>query len=173
VPPPHEICGNCIDDDGDGLVDYEDPDCCAQPFALELQQIAIRPAAKRRQDRLKLNAIYTRHYPPNFSPLTQDTSIQIADDAGQIFCTTVKAGHFMPRGQHGASFWGDGSFSNGLSDGRFTINPNGMVKFRTHGRQAQVRPTDSRSIRVTLRVGNHCSRTSLTPRATKTVLLFP
>jgi hypothetical protein len=26
-PPPAEICGNGIDDDGDGFVDYEDFDC--------------------------------------------------------------------------------------------------------------------------------------------------
>src|SRR5262249_17859390 len=31
-----EICGDCQDNDGDGLVDYEDPDCCEQIDPLTL-----------------------------------------------------------------------------------------------------------------------------------------
>jgi hypothetical protein len=31
--PPVEICGNCVDDDGNGLTDFEDPACC--PFTFE------------------------------------------------------------------------------------------------------------------------------------------
>jgi len=29
APAGTEVCGNCIDDDGDGLTDFEDPACCA------------------------------------------------------------------------------------------------------------------------------------------------
>jgi hypothetical protein len=30
-PPPVEICGNGVDDDGDGLIDLRDPDCARPP----------------------------------------------------------------------------------------------------------------------------------------------
>src|SRR5262249_31949779 len=34
APPPKEICGNCVDDDGDGLTDFEDAACCGTNIAL-------------------------------------------------------------------------------------------------------------------------------------------
>jgi hypothetical protein len=168
-----EICGDCVDNDRDGQVDYEDADCCAQPMALKVKSIAIRPDARPKRDRLKLRSIYTRNRPLSFDPLKQDTTIQVSDVDGQLFCTTISAGHFMPRGQHGVAFWGDGSFSGGLTDGLFTISPNRSVGFRTHGTRAQVRPSTGRGLRITVRVGTHCSQTSVTPRVKKTALLFP
>jgi hypothetical protein len=38
-----ELCDNCSDDDGDGLVDFEDPDCCATPAPLTLRKSTLRP----------------------------------------------------------------------------------------------------------------------------------
>src|SRR5262249_19009613 len=42
---PTEICGNCIDDDGDGLTDFEDPDCCAgaTQAALTIKKARLAP----------------------------------------------------------------------------------------------------------------------------------
>jgi len=138
-----------------------------------LKKVVVRPTAKRRQDRLVVRGLYTRTMPLSFDATKQDTTLQIADAQGQIFCTTIAAKHFMPRGQHTMAFWGDGSFANGLSDGRFDLKANRSVAFRTHGRKAQIRPSTGQTLRVTLRVGAHCSQTSLVPRAKKTVLLFP
>jgi hypothetical protein len=44
---PREICGDCIDNDGDGLTDLEDPECCAaaQAAALDLRASRLRPVA--------------------------------------------------------------------------------------------------------------------------------
>src|SRR4029077_7099866 len=39
---PAETCGNCIDDDHDGLVDLEDPACCATTGTLEHARVASR-----------------------------------------------------------------------------------------------------------------------------------
>ena len=35
---PIEQCGNCTDDDGDGLVDLDDPDCCAASGTLSIER---------------------------------------------------------------------------------------------------------------------------------------
>ena len=38
-----EDCGNCVDDDGDGRTDYEDPACCAQTAAMQVKKALIVP----------------------------------------------------------------------------------------------------------------------------------
>src|SRR5439155_441253 len=42
---PAEICGNCIDDDNNGLTDFEDPACCLQSgtFTMTLKAGHLRP----------------------------------------------------------------------------------------------------------------------------------
>jgi hypothetical protein len=47
-------CGDCADDDGDGLFDVADPDCPAG--ALVVRHVAVRPAHGRRPGRAKLVA---------------------------------------------------------------------------------------------------------------------
>jgi hypothetical protein len=43
--PAREICGNCMDDDGDGLMDFESPECCGNetPLGLAVQRAQIQP----------------------------------------------------------------------------------------------------------------------------------
>src|SRR5207249_4974771 len=44
--PLVEICGDCIDNDGNGLTDFEDPACCSgqvQRFTMDLKRGRIRP----------------------------------------------------------------------------------------------------------------------------------
>jgi uncharacterized delta-60 repeat protein len=38
-----EVCGNCVDDDGDGLIDLEDSECCSSDGSLALERLAVRP----------------------------------------------------------------------------------------------------------------------------------
>src|SRR5207253_4389154 len=39
---PTEMCGNCIDDDGNGLTDFEDPACSGQAGTLTLEEGLLR-----------------------------------------------------------------------------------------------------------------------------------
>lgn len=41
---PEINCGNCADDDADGLTDFEDPDCCAGGPTVSLQRAQMKPA---------------------------------------------------------------------------------------------------------------------------------
>ena len=45
---PAEVCGNCIDDDLDGLIDYEDPSCCSGPALDGAILKKLRLKARRR-----------------------------------------------------------------------------------------------------------------------------
>ena len=49
----------------------------------------------------------------------------------------------------------------------------GSIGFRTHGRKASLRPTQSHAIRVTIRLGEQCSQGSTTLRAKNAGRLFP
>ena len=44
---PTEMCGNCLDDDGDGLIDYEDADCCDDTANLGLRKMSVRNTLKQ------------------------------------------------------------------------------------------------------------------------------
>ena len=52
--PSFEICGNCIDDDGNGLVDLADAACCApeRTVAMELRAGVIAPGGETSRLRL-------------------------------------------------------------------------------------------------------------------------
>ncbi|HYR95352.1 MAG TPA: hypothetical protein VEM57_01395 [Candidatus Binatus sp.] len=171
---PQEICGDCIDNDGDGLVDYEDPDCCAQMQGLAVQRMMVRrPGGKAHRKRLRLKAVYAEAMPPGFDPQRQDTSIQISDRRGQLLCKTIQASHWMKR-RRGFKFWDmNGSFAGGLSDGRFMTRQSGRVLFRTQGKKVQLRSVEGTNLRVTVRVGTRCTQSSMTLQQRKNGLSYP
>ena len=172
APAPKEICGDCIDNDGDGLVDAEDPDCCEAPLAFGAKIVQLRPLS-RKGDRLRLMGQFAPKKPAGFDPRTQDTSIQLTDDQGALFCATVDSSHWMPMGKNTISFWtkkNQSNFANGLTDGRFTVKRNGSVIFRTHGTKTKLRTPMARRVQITVRVGNQCSTTTTALRPTKSGL---
>ncbi len=154
-----EICGNCRDDDGDGRLDYEDAECCDQSVTLDIGKLMLRPTGKAKKDRIQLAGQYSSRVLPGFDPLTKDTTIQLSDGAGVIFCTTVTADHWMPRKRRHLAFWDrKGIFSNGLSDGQFIMKKKGQVQFRTHGKKAALRSMGPGTVRVTVSTGGICSQ---------------
>jgi hypothetical protein len=172
--PETEICGDCIDNDGDGLVDYEDPDCCSQRVALAVRKMTLRPTSIRTHgDRIRLQGVYAPFALDGFDPLTQNTSIQISDELGQLFCATIDAEHWMRQNRRTVSFWDkQGLFASGLSDGRFTLTRKGQIIFRTHGRRVSLRNPDGDTVRVTVRVGQTCSQTTANLQAKKSGLFL-
>src|SRR5262249_52290823 len=53
---PPERCGNCVDDDGNGLIDFEDPACCSGPAAFAGTPRQGRIAPRGGQSFLRLQA---------------------------------------------------------------------------------------------------------------------
>lgn len=169
-----EICGDCTDNDGDGLVDYEDPDCCAETTSLVVKRMKLRPAARRRhRHHLFFKGVYAPFAPETFNPLLQDTSFQIANDEGQIFCTTIPAHHWV--GKHRRVRFSDwkARFANGLSNGSFRLKRKGRVVLRTHGPVPHLRKSEAGNVRVTVRVGGQCSQMTGQLRASKHRLVLP
>jgi hypothetical protein len=174
--PPVEVCGDCRDNDADRLVDYEDPDCCAQADALRLKKLRLRPADAKPPygNRLNLRSVAAELDRATFDPLAQDTSVQVADEAGQMFCATITADHWMRRNRRSVVFWDtEGTFAGGLADGLFRTKRNGRVLFRTHGPVTQLRAMHGRDIRITVRVGGQCLATAATLRPKKAGFVYP
>jgi hypothetical protein len=166
-----EVCGNCTDDDGDRLVDYEDPECCPQQQVLGMQRMLV--GRTRTGNRLRLEARYAAIPAPLFDPLRQDTTLQISDETGTVFCTTIPMSSWKRPSLHVFRFRGQGQLG-GLKDGGFTIERSGGVMFRARGRKAVLRDTNGQAIQVTVRVGNECARsTSTALRQARKGLVFP
>ncbi|HWP65291.1 MAG TPA: hypothetical protein VNO26_05200 [Candidatus Limnocylindria bacterium] len=94
--PPVEQCGNCRDDDGDGLTDYEDADCCAAPpGTLTVERLTLLPIGA--VTRVQLAAVGLPAV-PTLVPSTQTLVLQLAaDDAEPFVCAEVHALHFRSK----------------------------------------------------------------------------
>src|SRR5439155_17016837 len=76
-----EICGNCIDDDGNGLTDFEDPACCLQSstFTMKLKEGRLHPHGAT--TRLALRSVLARSGLA-VNPLEDDVVLQIRPEGG-------------------------------------------------------------------------------------------
>jgi hypothetical protein len=148
VPPGGEICGNCIDDDGDGLVDFEDPDCCAaqegQLFQMDLRNARLRPRRATGRTLLRVKGALARSgLAGRIDPLAQQVGIQIRSaDQGELLCATIPAGKFLKR-KKGYVFSQKRTplpAELGRNLNRVRIKPlkSGVVAFRAKGRQTMI-----------------------------------
>jgi hypothetical protein len=161
--PPAEVCGNCRDDDGNGLVDDLDPACCADPLPLRIRpgRIAAGRHAGSRSFRLRLDLA------PRFAaadPRTGPLSLAVAGSRGAAVCTTIdawqrRAGRFR---HHGAG--------SGITNAVLTAG-HAKVTFVARGRHADLTTLSPPELTVAVRVGTWCARgrASLVRRGTRLV----
>jgi hypothetical protein len=93
LPLGDEVCGNCVDDDGDGLTDFEDPACCAGgQTAIALRKGKIRRLAGGASF---LNLDTTIGAPGGIDALSQDVHVQLRTLGGTgLLCLNVPATKF-------------------------------------------------------------------------------
>jgi len=87
-----EICGNCLDDDGDGLVDLADPACCAPERSVAMELVEGRIAPGPTTSRLRLAA--TLGGSVALSPAGQQVLLQLGSAPGGTFCASVPPSAF-------------------------------------------------------------------------------
>jgi len=125
-------------------------------------------------DLLNVKARYANVVPPLFDPSDQDTTFQIADAEGELFCQTIPATHWKhPRLRLYRFRDPRDRFAGGLQRGQFKVKDNGALTFRARGTKVPLRPVDGEKILVTVRVGNECAREMMDLRTTKKALVFP
>ena len=134
----------------------------------------LRSNATKHGNRLKLDAQYAPAAPPLFNPLAQDTQIELSDNGQPVLCTIVGAAHwkrasrlvfrFADRGGH---------FAGGLDSGQFRIDRSGRILFSARSRSVGMSGVQTGNVRVTIRVGNQCSSSTLALRPDRKGLVFP
>ncbi|HJQ83312.1 MAG TPA: hypothetical protein VKA21_04505 [Candidatus Binatia bacterium] len=170
-----EVCGDCRDNDGDGLVDYDDPDCCTEPIALELRRLRLKSTAKRPTGRkLRLKAGYASYTPAGFDPMSARTTVQVSDAEGVVFCQSMPLAAWRhPRKRVFRFRDRTGTLAGGLRQSRFDMRKSGAIGFRVAGASVAVRPPSGADVQVTVAVGGRCSRATAALRARRNVLRFP
>jgi hypothetical protein len=80
-----EVCGNCMDDDGDGAIDLADADCSSVPLSTEKGTLMLKPDPSA--DQITLTATFPKG--PSFNPRLEGATASFADAAGQIACVRI------------------------------------------------------------------------------------
>jgi len=156
-----EICGNCIDDDGDGLVDYEDDDCCDNTNSMVINKMVVRTKPELSKNKLRLKARYASQAPAGFDPGLQGTTLQLSDSEGTFLCEQIPFKSDPLWTQKGVFKFRDktGLMAGGLRRAKFKIQKkkSNRVVFRTNGKKMQFRDPVGTQVTVTVAVGNQCS----------------
>jgi hypothetical protein len=150
-----EICGNCLDDDGNGLVDFEDPACCAESFTGRIRWGNFRP---KTDGKLRMNLRTALGKGGLFvdPPVEQVGLVLRADEEPFVLCSVAEPGLFELRGN---KYKFKKRKGNELASGlwRMTIRQrdDGELRYRAYGRRVDWgfgRASDSpqRTVRMTV-----------------------
>jgi hypothetical protein len=178
LPPLNvgEICGNCIDDDRDGLVDFEDPECCGttQQFAMQQVKSHMRPRGSKTNFQIH-STLADAGLGTQVNPMRngQNVYVQLSTATGdQVLCAWVPAKKFMTM-KKTYMFWdrkGRVKSAQGLSDMTLIRGRNGRLKLRTHGPRVNMKTPSETSLKITVAffnptAGNTASRCSRTTQS--------
>lgn len=165
-----EICNNCLDDDGDGMVDAEDPDCCAQTtYTVDFAKLRSKKAAAG-NGKLSMKAHFDGGAFDDANPLTEGMTVQIRNDQGKLLvCCAIEASHWMVLVKHNRhlGFWDDAmqvcppikdiDFTRPRNKGAWFAVRTGPVSFADY----------LHLLNLTVRVGDRCASGGFTPRRTR------
>lgn len=82
-----ELCGNCIDDDGDGLIDLADHECQTAAAPLEDVQGSLTLSPVPYEDRVTLVTAFEAG--PVLDPLGTGVTVQLHDDFTSLGCIRI------------------------------------------------------------------------------------
>lgn len=91
IPPASEgeICGNCLDDDGDGRIDVKDEECASDP--LELRRGVLRLPTPEDRDRVVLRGSFEAPT-AGFDPAATGATIQLYEGNELVACYPLPPG---------------------------------------------------------------------------------
>ena len=96
-PALREACGDCLDNDADGFVDFEDPDCCvlreSAPIGLSRGKLKARGTGSAG---VTLVATLPQSVLPS-APITDDLTLQIRAGGQEPLCARVPGASFRQR----------------------------------------------------------------------------
>src|SRR5262249_58723115 len=92
---PPEICGNCLDDDHDGLTDLEDPACCAIAGTMQIEHVRVVP--RRGRSGLTLSGALHGMDLGALRAGGRDVVLQLRAADGSPFCARIPAASLVAR----------------------------------------------------------------------------
>jgi hypothetical protein len=187
VPTGPEICGDCIDNDCNGLTDFEDPACCAPQSPMTVSKASIRPRGKHgTKSRLLVRSSLGASCEEVFQgPITQErdlVEVQLRETDQELLCARIPADKFMKMGKMKTSFWDLGlscTCADTIRDTAFTCH-HGTERFYTASDQATFAVPSTNTVRITVGLRdklsqskNFCSTVEQPFRTKKNALVFP
>jgi hypothetical protein len=155
LPGLAEICGNCRDDDGNGLVDDLDPACCPDPLPLLVRRVRVRTGAGgAARARLQLRLDLDRSFAAA-DPTVGPVSVQLGDGDGPVLCTSL-----APWRRSGRRFRHRGAGA-GVTSGVLRTRRRKVV-FAVAGRHVDLATLSPPELTVAVRVGPRCAQSRAT-----------
>jgi hypothetical protein len=157
VAPARESCGNCADDDGDGLVDFEDPDCCPRPLGLDGAVIALDAP------RFTVSARMPAAGAAETTPLVDDVTIQLRSGHSELLCARLGHQYWVATGRTFRFRMRGGRRANAAPDALLRVLPDGTVAVRATGQRAGLDRVTDGDWRIAVRIGERCGIGSVRP----------
>jgi hypothetical protein len=170
LPVPHEICGNCVDDDGDGRTDYEDPACCTQSASMQVKKVVIVPGpAGAMKGHLSLASILAQTGFADVDPTKDDVTVQLRNQNGELLCATISSQRWKRPRRRGPFHFGDptGTLAQGLRTMNIVVPKSGAARFTAAGKKMDLSRYAQTQLTATVRVGGRCSTGTVTLRNRK------
>ena len=153
-----EICGDCVDNDADGLVDNEDPDCCAQPVATRIGRVRFLAGRTGLQNgRLRIRAVLAGADHADVDPASEDVTIQLRNSSRELLCVTIDHQLWVESRPRVFTFRDPGPAGQGLFRGTIQIRRRGGVELRLASPRIDLSRYDQADVEITVRVGRLCS----------------
>src|SRR5438094_8681931 len=165
-----EDCGNCVDDDGDGRTDYEDPACCTQTAAMQVKKALIVPGpAGAMKGNLSLIAILAQAGFADVDPTRDDVTVQLRNQNGELLCANIAHQRWKHGSRRGPFQFGDptGTVAQGLRKMEIKVSKSGSARFLTAGKKMDLGRYARPELTATVRVGDRCSTATIALRSRK------
>jgi uncharacterized repeat protein (TIGR01451 family) len=171
--PLREQCGNCVDDDGDGAIDWEDRDCCPQPAPLTITRGRfLTSEGSLEEGKLRLRALL----PPVFGkldPAVDGMTIQLRNPAGQLLCARLDHERWR-RVRKRYVFRDNGSgAAAGLTAATLRRLAGGRLDFRALGSRIDLRGYLEPEFTLLVGVGSRCVAGRAPLRTTRKGAIYP
>lgn len=121
--PSGEICGNCLDDDGDGKVDVADSECSGLPLAL--RRGVIKLPTREDRDRVVLRGSFAKPT-TSFDPPATGASVSLFEGDRLVACYPIPAGEGWKTNRRGTRW----VFRDARDDGYADPEANERLRMR-------------------------------------------
>lgn len=155
-----EVCGNCVDDDGNGLIDFTDPQCCDLEDTVQVQKARLRPwPRKGPRGTLRVRGQIAPAGFEGVDPRITGASVLISRVGEPLICCVVPPEKWMKLTRRRYGFWDQrGMICPPLADLGLDLRRRGRANFllRTT-KEVEIAAFERDELQIAFRVGDRCA----------------